>query len=1473
MTRSTLLSRCVPVARRWRSTLSHWLRAGSFPREAPTGSPKFRPGLESFEDRSSPNDPLGLGATPLFATGLSALSPLGFSAGPLYSSDVTTPALHRAADTFTGKEPAGTGIATMIPPDDEQVAAPASHPGTGESHDAASESAGIPGADVWLANGPLGFDPLQDDSLWPLGAELMSVPAVPHTASPAASPAATGQAPAAGEAAGAALATRSDAPAVPDVGTTPPTAPAFNLGFFSGQGSGNVGSMSPQPPPPTPTVQFVSATFNGFELYGLASISVNLSTATNHVVTVNYQTSDGSGIAGVDYTTTSGTLTFQPGQTFNTFGVPILDDHLGGESSPETVNLTLSNPSGATLGSPSSAVLDIMEDTNNPVWSGSPSFSFGQTLPLPPVFTQTPSQSSAEAASPTLQVQASDPNGASLTYGAVNLPPGLVMSSSGAVSGTIDYAAAEESGGSYGVTVVAVDSLGASASESFTWSVSDTDRAPTLSNPGSQTDAEEDGPWVQLAASDVDGDPLTYSATNLPPGATIDPDTGLISGMIADTAAAGSPYNTTVTVSDGTLTASQSFSWSVTNGPPSVTYPGNQTNAQGDTVSLQISASDPHNATLSYGATGLPPGLAIDSASGLISGTISSTAASGSPYAVTVSASNGTLSASKDFVWTVTHVRVVNPGAQTNATGDTVSLPIQAVDHDGDSLTYSATGLPPGLSINGSTGVITGTVSGSASGTPYTTTVTASDGANSDSQNFTWTITHAADQGPTLTNPGNQSNNEDDKVALELAATDPEGDPLTYSATGLPPGLSIDAPSGVIYGTPEDSAVMGSPYSVTVTASDGQASDSQTFTWTVTGPSLTATAATVTATEGTKLQNATVATFTNANVGNQEDFADYTATIDWGDGTPLDTGVITGTAGSYTVLGTHTYADAGTYTVHVTASDEYLATATVNSTATVGDVGITATGVPVVELRGSTAPVPVATFTDTNQLDFMPYVAVINWGDGSSTTTTYTSALNGQGIVYGSHGYYQHGSYAITVTVMDGSTVLATASSTATVGDIYYGLATSLSVASFTDSSMGAEASDYTATINWGDGGSSPGVVSGSNGVFMVTSLPITHTYAWPGQYSVSVTVVGKEGGSPTTATYTVWVIPRPLSLYTAPVYATTDTPTDPNAPIALVVEPNPGGGPAGSPTISWGDGTSSTGSLSGGGGLFALTGSHTYTVDVGTYAVSATLAFNPAQVIPLVTPAQVKAKKDVKVDPKADEKDGAMGKLKWSITAPNPLGKGVTAKFSFEPTAKNPGTTIVFLQCNLLSVVGATPRYADPAEWYEKLSTDKTKGNQIDVTKGETDPYYGAMWNKKWVPEAAYPKGIGAGAPKKAIAEVGDKPNEPLARAGKGIYKETYETAAFCIDTQQILGVITWGDEIPDNAKDPTVIKYSTAGDFSLNASKDFKALVAKANGDDKKDPKGVNGVMEHAQLDGSPKVSKPKTDKMDLKGTSALS
>ncbi|GHE15091.1 putative Ig domain-containing protein [Streptomyces alanosinicus] len=83
-------------------------------------------------------------------------------------------------------------------------------------------------------------------------------------------------------------------------------------------------------------------------------------------------------------------------------------------------------------------------------------------------------------------------------------------------------------------------------------------------------------------------------------------------------------------------------------------------------------------------------------------------------------------------------VTVTNPGSQSTTTGGSVSLQIHATDSGGASLTYSATGLPTGLSINSSTGLISGTAS--TAGT-YQVTVTAKDSTGaSGSTSFTWTV-------------------------------------------------------------------------------------------------------------------------------------------------------------------------------------------------------------------------------------------------------------------------------------------------------------------------------------------------------------------------------------------------------------------------------------------------------------------------------------------------------------------------------------------------------------------------------------------------------------------------------------------------------------------------------------------------------------------------------------------------------------
>jgi Calx-beta domain len=89
---------------------------------------------------------------------------------------------------------------------------------------------------------------------------------------------------------------------------------------------------------------------------GTAKITVMRSGGSGGRVTVDYATSDGTAVAGVDYVATAGTLGFAPGVNGQTFAIPLINS--GGSN--RIVNLTLSNPGGgAVLVSPSTAVLTL----------------------------------------------------------------------------------------------------------------------------------------------------------------------------------------------------------------------------------------------------------------------------------------------------------------------------------------------------------------------------------------------------------------------------------------------------------------------------------------------------------------------------------------------------------------------------------------------------------------------------------------------------------------------------------------------------------------------------------------------------------------------------------------------------------------------------------------------------------------------------------------------------------------------------------------------------------------------------------------------------------------------------------------------------------------------------------------------------------------------------------------------------------
>lgn len=93
-----------------------------------------------------------------------------------------------------------------------------------------------------------------------------------------------------------------------------------------------------------------------------------------------------------------------------------------------------------------------------------------------------------------------------------------------------------------------------------------------------------------------------------------------------------------------------------------------------------------------------------------------------------------------------------------------------------------------------------------------------------------------ANDAPVLGAIGAQSVPELSTLAFSIAATDPDNEAATYSATGLPAGATLDPVTGAFSWTPGAGTQAGSPYSVTFTASDGVLSDSEVVSITVTPP-------------------------------------------------------------------------------------------------------------------------------------------------------------------------------------------------------------------------------------------------------------------------------------------------------------------------------------------------------------------------------------------------------------------------------------------------------------------------------------------------------------------------------------------------------------------------------------------------------------------------------------------------------------
>jgi large repetitive protein len=651
--------------------------------------------------------------------------------------------------------------------------------------------------------------------------------------------------------------------------------------------------------------------------------------------------------------------------------------------------------------------------------------TFLYTVANPPPVAANDSTTTNEDTPVTVPVLANDtdPDGDPLTVTLANAGNGTVAINP---DGTITYTPDANFNGIDTITYTISDGQGGTSTATVSVTVAPVNDVPIVTPIAARTNADADIVSVPVAAnfSDPDGDPLSFTATGLPAGLTINPITGVISGTIDKNASQpnGGVYPVTVTASDGKGgTVSTTFNWTVGNPPPVATNDTATTNEDTPvTIPVLANDTDPDGDPLTVTIASAPNGTVVINANGTVTYTPNPNFNGTDTITYTISDGNGGTSTATVTIAVapVNDPPVARPDTAVTNEDTPVRIPVLSndTDVDGNSLTVTAVSAPNGTVTINPDGTISYAPNPNFNGTD-TITYTISDGQGGTSTTTVTVTVNPVNDPPVAVND-NATTPEDVPVTIAVLSndTDVDGDRLTVTGATATNGTVVVNPDGTVTFTPN--ANFNGTAIVTYTISDGKGGTS-TATATITVSPVNdppvAVNDTATTNEDTPVRIPVLANDTDA------------------DGNPLT--VTAATAGNGTVVvnpdGTISYTPKpnfnGTDTITYTISDGQGGFSTATVTVTVVPVNDPPVAVNDATTTPEDTPVAVNVLGNDSDLDGDPLTVT------SATAPNGTVTINPDGTIRYTPAANFSGTDTITYTVSDGKGGTSTATVTVTV--------------------------------------------------------------------------------------------------------------------------------------------------------------------------------------------------------------------------------------------------------------------------------------------------------------------------------------------------------------------------------------------------------------------------------------------------------